>query len=240
MGSIRNIPSQKVVVVVTCSSQFAADALVTAAEKTCSLGELARSVLLVMPRAIIDAEPDPGEPESTDRESITITHGKYVGRKTARKPRIQLRMTERLPSEVLRKALSIAMRLHRGTIVPKLLPLEEDSSAADEEHVEIAKIGDELSELRTTINHLQDSLLRSSFVLLDHPCASLADMRHILGFHPNHEVSLEACQVRFRTLATVFHPDSLTGDSDRMAQLSDAIQFARGYFRDLALLRQKF
>ena len=51
---------------------------------------------------------------------------------------------------------------------------------------------------------------------------------HILGYPPGAMPDRVSIRARFRTLATIHHPDSGYGSHDRMSQLNSAMEFLRG------------
>ena len=61
---------------ITCASDFRDAVLKMAENRTVNAADLARSVALVVPKSAINAFPDPGEPLSTDRETVILKSGK--------------------------------------------------------------------------------------------------------------------------------------------------------------------
>ena len=73
---------------VPCSSDFRDSVGALARRRGGNAADLARSVVLVVPRDAIDAFPDPGGPAPHDRESIILKSGPAEGRPWRRKPRL--------------------------------------------------------------------------------------------------------------------------------------------------------
>ncbi|MCH9779743.1 MAG: J domain-containing protein [Alphaproteobacteria bacterium] len=245
MGAIRGLTQSKRVVIVPCPSWFVADVLATAEQQSCSVAELARSILLVFSDDHIDLQPDPGEPQPGDRDRVVILSGNGGGgasnstsgndsgndsggasnsandkqKVIKRKPRLQLRLSVPAPIPRIRRALNLAVQLHRGAMQ---VTAESTSTSTAQEKLE------RTTEQLETANGFIEKM---RFEPLGRACHSTNEMRYVLGFPPTEIVSLASCTRRYRTLATVFHPDSPFGDHMRMSELNEAMRFARQLFR---------
>ena len=60
---------------VPCASTFRDAVLALAVARNVNVGDIARSVMLILPEAAIAATPDPGEPAAKDRETIILKSG---------------------------------------------------------------------------------------------------------------------------------------------------------------------
>ena len=77
---------------VPCASDFRDAVEALAVKRHVNVGDLARSILLVMPANFVADFPDPGEPAAEDRETVVLKSGPAEGRPWRRKPRLQVRM----------------------------------------------------------------------------------------------------------------------------------------------------
>lgn len=212
---------------IPCASVFrdAVDAL--AARRRVNVGDIARSVLLVMPPALIAGFPDPGEPAAGDRETVILKSGPAEGRPWRRKPRLQVRMAPGYDVPFIRRALALALAMERGDLALQLVdpsakppppppppPPEPPPSRA------LEAVNEELERLQAIVNVL-------SFDPLPHGVSSHAEALHVLGFPPGARPDKRMIRARFRMLATIHHPDSNYGSHDRMSQLNQAMEFLK-------------
>jgi hypothetical protein len=229
---------------IPCSSAFR-DAVERLAQgRGVNVGDMARSVLLVVPVDVIETYDDPGEPPSEDREVVVLKSGPAAGRPWRRKPRLQVRMAPGYRIEVIRRALNIALAMADGSLAvhlhdPKTPPpqpapaVEPERPAPKPELSETAvqamlaedkrllqAAGEEIERLRATI-----SVLR--FDPLSDGVNSRAEALYVLGFPPGTYPDARAVRGRFRMLATIHHPDSNFGDHERMSQLNQAMEILR-------------
>ena len=212
---------------VPCSSTFR-DAIATlAARRHVNAGDLARSVLLIVPADIVAAQPDPGEPAGNDREQVTLKSGPAQGRPWRRKPRLQVRMPPGHTVPFIRRALALALAIERGEFAVRLdnpkppTPRPADTPSADEILASrLAELDDELNRLRSLVGVL-------AFEPLPNGVQSRADALHILGFPPTAQPDPRALRAKFRLLATIHHPDSEFGNHVRMSQLNEAMALLR-------------
>lgn len=180
-----------------------------AATRGVSIADLARAVLLLVPPELLAAAADPGEPAKADREEIVLKTGAGKDRRLRRKPRLQARLTGDHRAADLRRALGLALDLAHGRL---RLRLERGGGDAEALH------GEEIARLRQTVKAL-------AFEPLGEDIRMRSEALYVLGFPPWALPSKAELRTRFRALATVYHPDSLTGDTLRMAQLNAAIAF---------------
>ncbi len=216
---------------VTCSSVFrdAVDAM--AASRRVNVGDLARSVMLVVPSETIEAQIDPGEPPPGDRETIILKSGPAEGRPWRRKPRLQVRMTPGFSIPFIRKALALALSMGRGELAIRVDDGKEKAKVAPPppptpepppgpDPAELARHIEEVERLRAVINTL-------SFDPLPQGVQTREEALHILGFPPSARPDERLLRAKFRMLATIHHPDSSHGSHQRMSQLNAAIDLLR-------------
>lgn len=213
---------------IACASAFrdAAEALAT--RRRVNVGDIARSVLLVMPAALIDAFPDPGEPLGDDRETVILKSGPAQGRPWRRKPRLQVRMAPGFQVTFIRRALALALAMDRGDFVLKL----EDPNAKppppppppppplETSRAVVEAANEEMERLKAIISVL-------AFEPLPHGIGTRDEALHVLGFPPGARPDRRTIRARFRMLATIHHPDSNHGSHNRMSQLNQAMEFLR-------------
>jgi hypothetical protein len=207
---------------IPCASEFRDAVMDLAAKRRVNVGDLARSVLLVVPGSVIREFPDPGEPEAGDRETVILKSGSAKGRPWRRKPRLQVRMAPGFEVEFMRRALAIALALDQGESRVLLKPADEAEALENQQHAPGREVVDpeELVRLRTIVSVL-------SFDPLNDGVRSREDALYVLGFPPGRIPDGETLRARFRMLATIHHPDSPHGDHRRMSQLNSAMDILK-------------
>ncbi|MGE5504113.1 MAG: J domain-containing protein [Actinomycetota bacterium] len=218
---------------IPCASAFrdAVDQLAT--RRKVNVGDIARSVLLVVPAEVIAAFPDPGEPATEDRETVILKSGPAQGRPWRRKPRLQVRMAPGYQVEFIRRALGLALSMETGAIEvrlhdPKAKPAAEPppppppGESDNDRRLALAAVGEEIERLKAIINVL-------SFDPLPNGVQSREDALHVLGFPPGAQPDRKMLRAKFRMLATIHHPDSNYGSHHRMSQLNAAMEMLRDY-----------
>lgn len=206
---------------VTCSSRFRDSVLKMAENRGVNAADLARSVALMVPQTSIEAFPDPGEPNISDRETITLKSGKSKGRPWQRKPRLQIRLVAGYSIVFLRKVLAVA------------LALDQEKAHL---HLEAPNHGLAPEALYRKANSKQaeaEALKRQNIVsvLAFKPFAggiqTLSEATYVLGFPPGGIPDQATLRNRFRMLASVLHPDSGYGSHEHMSQLNTAMDLLR-------------
>lgn len=219
---------------IPCASAFRDKVSELAARRRVNVGDLARSVLLMVPRETIDDFTDPGEPAHDDRETVILKSGTAKGRPWRRKPRLQVRMTPGYEIPFMRKALGLAIALAEGAQALELKingvetapdsqgpqSIGEMPPVASNDPVPDAESVEELARLKTIVSVL-------SFEPLDHGVETREDALYVLGFPPGKRPQRQELRARFRMLATIHHPDSHYGDHRRMSQLNTAMDILR-------------
>ncbi|WP_142849013.1 J domain-containing protein [Telmatospirillum sp. J64-1] len=203
---------------IPCASAFRDAIEALAAKRRVNVGDLARSVLLVVPAGEIQAFPDPGEPEAEDRETVVLKSGPAEGRPWRRKPRLQVRMPQGYKVEFIRKALGVALAMDRGELAVSLgrsAPVPQDYTPQRlPEHLE------EMERMRAIISVL-------AFEPLAEGPRNRAEALHVLGFPPSANPDMRKVRAKFRMLATIHHPDSNYGSHARMSQLNKAMEILK-------------
>lgn len=201
--------NHKIPYVIPCSNSFKKAVLELAHKKKVNAGDLARSVFLIFSQEQIENFPDAAEPSLSEREEIILKTGILKGQKLKRKPRLQVRMPEGLTSAFIRKALLIALALERNEL---FLELEQSFNPKKSE------LNDEIERLKTTVAILAFEPLRNGI-------KNKNDALFVLGFPPNSKPDLKTTKLRFRMLASIFHPDSIFGSHERMSNINSAMDF---------------
>jgi hypothetical protein len=208
---------------IPCASAFRDAVEALAAKRRVNVGDIARSVLLVLPPALIDGFADPGDPAPEDRETVILKSGPAQGRPWRRKPRLQVRMAPGFEATFIRRALALALAMDRGDYLlrlenpnakPAAPPPEPEPSRA------VEAVNEEVERLKAIISVL-------AFEPLPHGVSSRDEALHILGFPPGVRPDKRTIRARFRMLATIHHPDSNHGSHHRMSQLNQAMEFLR-------------
>ncbi len=211
---------------IPCASAFRDAVERLAGSRSVNVGDIARSVLLVIPAATIAAYPDPGEPAAEDRETVILKSGPAKGRPWRRKPRLQVRMAPGYQVAFIRQALALAMA--RGTRVVRLEdpeakpppppPPPPAPAPAAQDHLKLLEaVTEELERQKAVISVL-------AFEPLPEGVNTRAEALHVLGFPPGVHPDRRAIKARFRMLATIHHPDSHYGSHHRMSQLNQAME----------------
>lgn len=205
------MPAAKKSYAIPCSSDFRDRVQALADRRAVNVGDLARSVMLVVPPEAIDATEDPGEPAAEDRETVVLKSGPDAGKPWRRKPRLQVRLPPGHDVITLRRALNLALAMEEG-----------------ERRVKIERNGDtngtaKLGEAAKEIKRLRSIVGALSFKLLPNGVRTRADALYVLGFPQNAKLGPDIVKSRFRMLASIHHPDSAYGDTRRMSQLNQAM-----------------
>ena len=202
---------------ITCSSSFRDRIDKLAARRQVNAGDLARSVLLMVPYETIVQHPDPGEPKLDDRETVIMKSGSAKGRIWRRKPRLQVRMSPGVDAKLIRRALAMALAMEQGELDIYLERVKPGKPPAPEA---ARKAEAEVERLRTIISAL-------CFDPLPDGIQTKEEALHVLGFAPGRIPDDRSMKARFRMLAAIHHPDSPHGSHQRMSQLNAAMDHLR-------------
>lgn len=194
---------------IPCASRFRDDIAALATRRKVNAGDLARSVMLLVPMHEIEAFPDPGNPAADDRETVILKTGPAAGKPWQRKPRLQVRLPEGFDPVTIRRALGMALAMDSGATKLRL-----------DDPAEAQALDGEMLRLKAMIATL-------AFEPLPDGVETRAEALHVLGFPPGRIPSREMLRQRFRTLAAIHHPDSGIGDHQRMSQLNAAMELLR-------------
>jgi hypothetical protein len=214
---------------VPCASGFRDAIEALAARRKVNVGDLARSILLVVPPDMVAAQPDPGEPANDDRETVVLKSGPAEGRPWRRKPRLQVRMPPGHDIPFIRRALALALAMDKGDVAVRVgdppvqaapTPPPEPPPTVDDDRLQ--EINEEVERLRAIVSVL-------AFDPLPEGIRSRGDALHVLGFPPSSDPDTRTVRAKFRMLATIHHPDSNYGSHQRMSQLNQAMEFLRRY-----------
>lgn len=208
---------------VPCASRFRDEALALAQAKHCNVADLARSVVLVVPLGVINAQKDPGEPARDDRETVILKSGQSAGKPWRRKPRLQVRMAPGFEIETIRKALALALAIERGHMnvdVESNVAISAAEMEQEAQHVLLRDTHEEMARLQNVVKALY-------FEPLSDGVQSREQALYVLGLPPGSQPDLNTIRLRFRRLATVFHPDGKDGCHQRMSQLNAAMELLR-------------
>lgn len=216
----KTAPKRKHSYTIPCSSEFREAVMALADKRRVNVADLARSVVLVLDMAEIANFPDPGGPQAGDRESVVLKSGSAKGKLWHRKPRLQVRMAPGYDAVTLRRALGLALSIDQGEVDISLKGANQEPPQAVVDESLIIEARQEMDRLRGIISTL-------SFVPLPRGVTSRNDALHILGFPPGSLPDGKSMKSRFRTLASIHHPDSGHGDHDRMSQLNEAMDHLR-------------
>ena len=201
--------------VIPCSSDFRDAVLALAARRDVNVGDVARSVLLVVPPETVAVCPDPGEPGPKDRETVILKSGPNKGKPWRRKPRLQARLPKGHTVEEIRKAFGLALAVDMREVTVSL----EDGRAPKAKE-RIRGLNDEIERLRAAMSVIASEPLPQGV-------RNAEEALFVLGFPPKAQPSQAEIKARFRMLATIHHPDAPFGDTRRMSQLNQAMTWLR-------------
>lgn len=202
--------------VVPCASSFRDAVLALAERRQASPSDLARAVLLLVPRDTLARTVDPGGPPPEDREHIALQSGASRGRILKRKPRLQMRLPAGYAHADLRRALSLALSMAAGEAE---LAVVTEADRKAEAAVERAR--DEMADENTTLRGLIADLATP---VLPRGIQTRSEALFVLGFPPTAVPDKGSIRRRWRRMAMIYHPDSAFGDHDRMSQLNQALE----------------
>jgi hypothetical protein len=224
---------------VPCASAFRDAVEALAARRRVNVGDIARSVLLALPAPLVDAFPDPGEPEGDDRETVILKSGPSAGRPWRRKPRLQIRMAPGYSIEGVRRALGLALALEAGRITIRLddpaapppppppPPPEEDTYPRVERRRGVRELTQQMAAAAEEMDRLRAIIAVLSIEPLPGGVQTREEALHVLGFAPGAQPDQRTLKAKFRMLATIHHPDSSHGNHLRMSQLNAAMDVLR-------------
>ena len=202
--------------VVPCASSFRDSVLRLADKRQASPSDLARAVLLLVPRDILARVADPGEPEPQDRERIALQSGASRGRVLKRKPRLQMRLPAGHDHADLRRALALALSMAKGEAELTVVTQADRKAEAA-----VEKARDEMSDENATLRGLISDL---AMPVLPRGIQTRSEALFALGFPPSAVPDVGTIRRRWRRMAMIYHPDSAFGDHDRMSQLNQALE----------------
>lgn len=201
--------------VVPCASAFRDAVMALAERRQASPSDLARAVLLLVPRDTLARTVDPGGPAPDDREHIALQSGASRGRVLKRKPRLQMRLPAGYAHADLRRALALALSMAKGEAE---LAVVTQADRKAEAAVERAR--DELADENTTLRGLIADL---AIPVLTKGVQTRGEALFVLGFPPAAVPDNTSIRRRWRRMAMIYHPDSAFGDHDRMSLLNQAL-----------------
>ncbi|NKB54782.1 MAG: J domain-containing protein [Alphaproteobacteria bacterium] len=205
------MPASKKSYAIPCASEFRDHVQSLAAQRGVNVGDLARSVMLVVPPGAIEGMDDPGEPAADDRETVVLKSGPSAGKPWRRKPRLQVRLPHGHSVKELRKALNLALAMAAGE---RNIRVELNGTPDAEE---------KLGEVEKEVDRLRGIVGALSFKPLPQGVKTRGDAMYVLGFPLNAKLGPDLVKSRFRMLASIHHPDSAYGDTRRMSQLNQAM-----------------
>ncbi|WP_204367252.1 hypothetical protein [Azospirillum sp. B510] len=182
--------------------------------------QLLRAFLTVISPNVLEALPDPGEPNPVDvsYRQVTLKNGRT--RRVRVVPQLRVRYPVRLEHATVRKAAWAAATI----------------GSADGARLitsgELAAVETEMCRCRLRLEQLSSALETLAFRPLQQPIHKPWQATYVMGF--THEWGLDPQTVnsRFRTLAPIYHPDTgLLSSAERMSQLVEARNFLLRHLR---------
>jgi len=220
-------PSKKVSYTVSCASSFRDSVIDLARRKNCNVADIARSIVLALPEDMVESYPDPGEPARDDRETVVLKSGKSKGKPWRRKPRLQVRLSPGFDVVTIRKALALGLAIHLGRMKLEIQTPSQRQSKEMEIEAQTSLLRDTHDEMES----LKKVVSAITFDPLPGGVSSREQALYVLGFAPGTIPDINKIRLRFRRLATVYHPDGKLGSHERMSQLNAAMEhLSRGRF----------
>ena len=205
---------------IPCSSPFRDSVEALARRRGVNVGDIARSVLLVVPLSVISDYPDPGEPPADDRELVVLKSGPAKGRPWRRKPRLQVRMAPGFTIVAIRSALGLALAMEQGDRSVRLHGPQATPAAADpppsvdpvddaprkerrnpgrrssdvREEAETLKA---LEAAREELERMRAAISVMAFDPLDSGVNSRTEALYVLGFSPDSRPDARALRARW-------------------------------------------
>ena len=131
------------------------------------MDDLARSVLLLVPRDVVAKYPDPGEPTPNNREQVVLKFGPRANKPWRRKPHLQVRLPAGFKIPEIRCALGMALAMEQGGVA---LTLEEGKKP---------KLGDRLLKAEGEIDRLKGAVMALAFEPLTNGVRTAAEALHV-------------------------------------------------------------
>lgn len=207
---------------ISCSKVFRDEICALAERRGVSVAALLRAVYILLPLHIIEKFDDPGEPTRQERDIVILKSGAQKGQTIHRKPRLQLRLPAELDGKnnysIIRRALAIAIALEKQECE---LSIESTLQQKQRQKLE--------SKTNSRVQELERGIERLAFVPLTSNCRTLEDACYILGIRAGRKPTEKLVRQRFRDLASVFHPDAIKGDNERMSQINQAMRLFKDY-----------
>jgi len=206
--------------VVPCQHSLRSAVEAAAAARGMTTSQLLRTFLTVMSPDVLEALPDPGEPNPVDvsYRRVTLKNGRT--RRVRVVPKLRVRYPVRLDHATVRKAAWAAATI----------------GAADGARLvtsgELAAVETEMSRCRLRLEQLTSALETLAFRPLQQPILKPWQATYVLGFTHEWGLDPQAVNSRFRTLAPIYHPDTgLLSSAERMSQLVEARNFLLRHLR---------
>ncbi len=207
---------------ISCSKEFRDEICALAERRKVSVAALLRAVYILLPLNIIEKFEDPGEPTRQERDIVVLKSGAQKGQTIHRKPRLQLRLPTELEGKdspsIIRRALALAIALERQE-----WQLSIESASQQKQKQNLQNKND------SRMQELERGIERLAFVPLNSNCRTLEDACYILGIRAGRRPTEKLVRQRFRDLASVFHPDAINGDNERMSQINQAMRLFKEY-----------
>ena len=207
---------------ISCSKVFRDEVSALAQRRGVSVAALVRAVYILLPINVIEKFGDPGEPTRQERDIVILKSGAQKGQTIQRKPRLQLRLPAKLDakqsSSIIRRALAIAIALEKQEWE---LSIESTQQQKQKQNLQ--------NKADSRLQELERGIERLAFVPLEANCRTLEDACYILGIRAGRKPTEKLVRQRFRDLASVFHPDAIKGDNERMSQINQAMQLFKEY-----------
>ena len=221
---------------IPCSTIFRDVVIKLAERRSVNVADLARSILLVLPKDIIKNFSDPGEPQPTDREQAILKSGPSKGRPWRRKPRLQVRLTPGYDISFVRRALNLAVFVdndHYSVSVRRLEVVTTDNFSYADQNIKASNLGAANKLVQDTENYdrrrLREVISALAFTPRPDGLSNRIDALHVMGFFPSEHPDRNVIRKKFKLLSRIHHPDNNYGSHQRMIQLNAAMDLLDTY-----------
>ncbi len=243
---------------ISCSSEFRQKISDLAEEKGVNIADIARSVVIMLPKNTIQAYADPGDAEVGDRDSVTSINTDGTKKTWMRKPRIQVRLGDGYDSVMIRKALNIALHMAHGNMDVELLSKQQKTNIQNiqaeylslkeklklkHEQMDLEKeqaknnttnevdSKDELKKAYSELDRLSMIVNILTFESIETGIKTKNQALHVMCLTPDIKHIFKDIKDRYRLLSRIHHPDSPYGSTEKMAILNDAFAYLKHTYK---------
>lgn len=160
---------------------------------------------------------------------MILKSGNAKGQPWRRKPRLQVRLAPGYDIALLRKALGLALAIDQQQSSIEVV-LAEDKAKRARLEKDALQEQRQRHQLEAELTRFKEVITTLSFEPVYGGVHGVEDALYVMGFPPETQPGAKRLRTRYRTLATIFHPDGANGDHQRMSQLNSAMETLKEHF----------